>query len=91
MILSVVFFLSEMTNTVLAERFPAIKCFTCVGYSLEDCKRNGKVMQCRSNEEVCQIEARKRDGRTEMVSDNIDECKGSQIFFSITTYILIHL
>ena len=81
MILSVVFFMSEMTNTVLAERFPAIKCLTCVGYSLDDCKRNGKVMQCMSNEEVCQIEARKRDGRVEMVRENIDEKKRNKSFF----------
>jgi len=49
---------------------PPISCWTCKSASsVADCRANGYVEQCLSNEQVCEIEVRKRNGnRVETVS-----------------------
>jgi len=49
---------------------PPISCWTCKSASsVADCRDNGYVEQCLSNEQVCEIEVRKRNGnRVETVS-----------------------
>lgn len=51
-------------------RAPPISCWTCdSAASVADCRDNGYVQQCLSNEQVCEIEVRKRNGnRVESVT-----------------------
>jgi len=44
--------------------WPTISCWTCKNAkSAAACRENGYVQQCESNEQVCEIEVRKRGGR----------------------------
>jgi len=56
--------------TVDQLRAPPISCWTCdSAASVADCRDNGYVQQCLSNEQVCEIEVRKRNGnRVESVT-----------------------
>jgi len=47
---------------------PPIWCWTCNAKNAGECRREGKFEQCMDNEQVCEIEIRKRDGRMESVS-----------------------
>merc|ERR1712131_67295 len=47
--------------------YPPTSCFTCNEASLEACKNKGRVQVCQTNEEVCQVEIRKRGGRVRQV------------------------
>ena len=43
---------------------PPIKCWTCKdAKNAKACRENGYVQQCESNEQVCEIEVRKRKGK----------------------------
>jgi len=68
--MSTAIFYPNIAATIDELAMPPIKCWTCKNArNGRECRRDGYVQQCESNEQVCEIEVRKRNGkRVESVS-----------------------
>jgi len=43
------------------------RCFQCKGKNFEECEENGEIATCAGEDDICQIEIRKRGGISESV------------------------
>lgn len=56
---------SVLVNLVLSVKaiYPPISCFTCRAKTVDGCASSGNTKVCNPNQEVCQLQVRKRGGR----------------------------